>query len=327
LAAQQPGSPKPAAVQGIAEINGVVITRAEFESKNSTRLFQARNTYFEAEKKALNEYIDERLLEEQARKEGISVPELYDRHVKSALPPDPSDEALRIYFEGLDTKESFESMRDKIREHLRQRRLEKVKAAYIESLRKDAKILAHLKAPRMEVPLQDYPVRGERQAPVLIVEYADYECPYCQQIEPVLQRVRNTYVGKVAFVYKDIPLPNHPNAQKASEAKLCAGMQGKYWEFHDLLVDSKQLQLPALKDFARSLKLNGEEFSRCLDSGAQAGIIRAAITEAQNLGVQGTPSFFINGRFFSGALTYEALSAVVEEELQSSSATERVARR
>lgn len=312
---------------GVAEVNGSVVTRSEFEAQNSTRLFQARNAYFEAERKALSEFIDERLLQEQARKENVTVAELFDKHVKKTLPPDPSDDALRVYFEGLDTKESFDEMRGKILEHVRQRRLEKLKAAYVESLRKDARISVMLPPPRMEVPIENLPVRGDRRAPVMIVEYADYECPYCQQIDPTLSQIRSAYEGKVAFVYKDVPLPIHASAQKAAEAKLCAGVQGKYWEFHDYLVDTKQLQLASLKEGARKLKLNATEFDTCLDSGAQAAAVRASTAEAQNLGVQGTPSFLINGRFYSGVLTFETLRKVIEEELESASAKDKVAKR
>jgi protein-disulfide isomerase len=107
----------------------------------------------------------------------------------------------------------------------------------------------------------------------------------------------------------------HSKAQKAAEAAHCAGVQGKYWEYHDLILVSKKLDLPSLRDQARELKLNGAEFDRCLDSGQKAGIVSAHVAEAQALGLQGTPSLFINGRFFSGLLSYEQMRSAVEEEL------------
>ncbi|MCC7157646.1 MAG: thioredoxin domain-containing protein [Bryobacterales bacterium] len=311
----------------VAEVNGVAVTREEFELKNSTRLFQARNSFYEAEKKALDEYINDRLVQEQARKEGLTVAALFEKHVTKALPPDPADDALKVYYEGLDSKEPFDVMKAKIRDHIRQKRLERVKTAYIESLRQGAAIAVKLDPPRMIVPTDGFPVRGSRDAPVMIVEYADYECPFCQQIEPALEQVLQTFADKVAFVYKDVPLPMHANAQKAAEAKLCAGAQGKYWEFHDLLVGSKELQLPSLKERARKLNLDTAKFDQCLDSGAQAPPVQASITEAQNVGVQGTPSFLINGRFYSGVLTFDALRQVIDEELGAPSQKDKVARR
>ena len=158
------------------------------------------------------------------------------------------------------------------------------------------------------------PVRGG-SAPVTLVEFADYECPYCQQMQPALNQLSIDFKDKMAFAYKDYPLSMHANAQKAAEAAHCAGAQGKYWEFHDLLLSTKQLEVPALKQQARSLKLDGAAFDKCLDSGEQAARVGASAKEATTLGIQGTPTFFVNGRYISGNLSYERLKAIIMEEL------------
>jgi protein-disulfide isomerase len=133
--------------------------------------------------------------------------------------------------------------------------------------------------------------------------------------------LKTEFGSKLALVYKDVPLPMHARAQKASEAARCAGLQGKYWEFHDRLYLTQQLEGSDLKAHARALHLNAAEFDRCLDSGAQADLVKADLTEAQALGLPGTPAFFCNGRFLSptAPLTYETLRQLVEEELQASS--------
>jgi protein-disulfide isomerase len=300
----------------VVQIDGVQLSFADLEREGPSPLFQARNAFYEAQRKALDELIDKYLLERQAQKERVGVAELLDRHVNARLPADPSDEALRVYFDGLDVNEPFEAVRDKIVEHLRQRRAAKARAAYIASLRAQAKVSIELTAPRTDVSLAGLPLLGPARAPVTIVEYADYECPYCQQIQPALDRILAEYKDKVVFAYKDLPVPSHPAAQKASEAAHCAAAQGKYWEFHKSLVPGKDLDVPNLKKRARDLKLNAEAFDKCLDSGEKAPILSANIREAQALGLQGTPSFFINGRFFSGALPYEQLRDIVEEELK-----------
>jgi protein-disulfide isomerase len=159
-------------------------------------------------------------------------------------------------------------------------------------------------------------LRGLPDAPVTIVEYADFECPYCQQIEPTLDRLRAEYGAKVAFAYKDMPLPMHSDAPKAAEAAHCAGAQGKYWEYHDLLFSSKQLELAQLKEHARTLQLDTQRFDKCLDSGEQAKVVAAQLDEGrQDLQIEGTPSYFINGRFFAGGLNYERFRTVIDEEL------------
>jgi protein-disulfide isomerase len=299
----------------VAEVDGSKFTLADVERKRSSDVFQARNTLYEAQRKAVQEFIDEHLLEKQASKEKVTVAELLTKHVDSKIAADPPDEALRVYYEGLDTTESFEAVRGKILEHLRQRRIAKAKAAYLQSLRAEADIKMQLAPPRAEVSLKDTPVRGPADAPVVVVEFADYECPYCQQIQPALDRLEADYKGKIAFAFKDVPLPMHAQAQKAAEAAHCAGAQGKYWELHDLILTSKKLDVPSLKDHARQLQLDGAEFDQCLESGKKAGIVSAHVSEAQALGLQGTPSLFINGRFFSGLLSYEQLRGAVEEEL------------
>ena len=304
----------------VAEIDGTRITLAQFESKRPSALFQARNGFVDAEKRAVEEYIDDLLLERQAQKENITVAQLLERHVNGAIAKDPDDNVLRVYYEGIDTNEPFEAVRDKIIDHLRQRRIAKAKAAYIQALRGQAKITLHVAAPRIDISLKNTSVRGPAGAPLVLVEYADYECPYCQQVQPTLDRLEAAFKGKIAFAYKDLPLPMHPHAQKAAEASQCAGLQGKYWEYHDLLLKTKSLDVPQLKAGARQLELEPAAFDKCLDNGERAEAIKAVQDEAQKLGLQGTPSFFLNGRFFSGNLSYEQMRQMLEDELKRSSA-------
>jgi protein-disulfide isomerase len=311
----------------VAEIDGTQITLAQFESKRPSVLFQARNGFFEAQKKAVEEYIDDLLLERQAQKENVTVAQLLERHVNGAIAKDPDDAVLRVYYEGVDTNEPFEAVRDKIVDHLRQRRLAKAKTAYIQALRSQSKITVDVAPPRIEVSLKDTPVRGPAGAPLMLVEYADYECPYCQQVQPTIDQLELAFKGKVAFAYKDLPLPMHPHAQKAAEASRCAGLQGKYWEYHDLLSKTKRLDVSQLKAGARQLGLETGAFDKCLDSGERAAAIKSSQDEAQKLGLQGTPSFFLNGRFFSGNLSYDQMRQMMEEELKRSSAQAQTARK
>jgi len=305
----------------IVEINGTKITLSDFEQKNPTALFQARTAFYEAEQKVVADYVDQYLLEDQAKKEHLTVAELLDKHVNQAIAKDPSEEALHVYFEGVDTKEPYEAVRGKIIEALRQRRMTKLKADYLQNLRGQAKISFRVAAPRVEAALKSTPVRGPADARVVLVEYADYECPYCQQVQPTLDKLEAEFKGKLAFAYKDMPLPMHPNAPKAAEATRCAEAQGKYWEYHDRLEQTKQLEVPALKEAARFLQLNTETFDKCLDSGEQAARVQSYATEAQTLGVTGTPSFLLNGRFYSGMLSYENFRQIIEEELNGASAS------
>jgi len=301
----------------LVEVDGVKITLTDFETKRPAALFQARNNFYEAERKALDEFVSDYLLIRQAQKEGITVPELLERHTNGTKFTPPSEETLRVYYEGVDTTEPYEAVRDKIIEAIRTRRLAKARSAYLQSLRSEAKISFLLSPPRAPLTLKDTPVRGTANAPVTIVEFADYECPYCQQIQPVVDKLLADYSGKVAFAFKDFPLPNHAHAQKAAEAAHCAEAQGKYWELHDVMFSTHQLETSQIKEAAKGLRLDSDAFGKCLESGAKSEVVKSHFEESQALGLPGTPAFFVNGRLINpnGTVSYDTLKNLVEEEL------------
>jgi len=319
--AESPKSPSAGGGSAVVvEIDGVPVTADEFERKQPA-LFQARNTLYETQRKAVDQFVDEYLLERQAKKENVSVTELLKRHVENVIAPEPSDEVVKVYFEGVDSNDPYEVAKPKIREYIKQRRLAKARAAYMQSLRSEAKVSVRLEAPRVQLSLKDTPLRGEKSAQVTVVEFADYECPYCQIIHPHVAKLKADFGEKLAFAFKDLPLPNHANAQKAAEASHCAGAQGKYWEYHDQLFEKKALDVAGLKQTARDLQLNGEAFDKCLDTGAEAAKVKASFEQAQALMLPGTPAFFVNGRYLSGAVSYDVLKSAVQEELGKSSAS------
>ena len=299
----------------VAEVNGDKLTVADLEQKEATELLQSRYKYYQAERKALDNLIDQHLLEMQASKENLTVDQLLQREVTSKLKADPTEEQLRIYYEGVETDQPFEAMREQILQHIREARQTKARAAYLKGLRSHAQISIALTSPTAPVELTRSPVRGNRDAPVVLVEFADYQCPYCQKIHPDLEKLQKEYGNRLALVYKDYPLPMHPYAQKAAEAARCAGVQGKFWEFHDMLFAGKKLQPADLKEQARTLNLDEQQFDKCIVEGLEAADVEKDAEEARSLGITGTPSFFINGHFFSGVLSYAALHDMVEQQL------------
>jgi protein-disulfide isomerase len=299
----------------VAEVNGDKLTVADLEQKEATELLQSRYKYYQAERKALDNLIDQHLLEMQARRENLTVDQLVQREVTSKHQADPTEDQLRIYYEGVETEQPFEAMREQILQHIREARRSKARAAYLKTLRSQAQISITLASPTAPVELTHSPVRGNRDAPVVLVEFADYQCPYCQKIHSDLEKLQKEYGNRLAFVYKDYPLPMHPYAEKAAEAARCAGTQGKFWEFHDLLFTVKKLQPADLREQARTLNLDQERFDKCVVEGLEAADVEKDADEARSLGITGTPSFFINGHFFSGVLSYAALHDMVEQQL------------
>ena len=299
----------------LATVNGKAITTQDLEQKEVNRLLQAQYQYYQVERKALDDLIVQRLLEDEAQKQGISSDELLAREVDSKV-KDPNEDQLQVYYEGLDAKEPYDQVRGKILDHIRDLRRSKLRSAYVETLRLKANIMVQLAPPMADVGTENAGViQGPAEAPVQVVEFADYQCPYCQRVNPDLNKLIDEYAGRVSVVYRDFPLPMHPHAEKAAEAARCAGQQGKFWEYHNLLFHDKKLDTPDLKQQATTLHLDSDRFDKCLDSAEEAANVKKDQDEGMKLGLSGTPSFFINGHFISGAVDYGTLHQMVEQQL------------
>ncbi|HYW40752.1 MAG TPA: thioredoxin domain-containing protein [Terriglobales bacterium] len=298
----------------VAEIGDRKITEGELEHSQAGKLLQARYKFYLAQRDALEQLIEDQLLEMQAKKEGVTVDELVKRHIAINVPA-PTEDQLRFYYEGVQTDESYESARPHILDTIHQLRTKKAREAYITQLRGDYGVVVELAQPSAQVDVADAPRLGPASAPVQIVEFADYECPYCQQVNADLKKILEQFGNQVSVVYKDFPLPMHALAQRAAEGARCAGAQGKFWEFHDFLFETKKIQTSFMKEEARALKLDGTRFDKCLDSGEEAAVVKKDAQEGLRLGLQGTPSFFVNGHFMSGAIGYGKLRGLVLEEV------------
>ena len=159
--------------------------------------------------------------------------------------------------------------------------------------------------------------KGPAAAPVTIFEWSDYECPFCQRAQDVLQRLRGEFPDTVRFVFKDFPLRSHPNALPAALAARCAGAQGRYWEYHDLLfVGQPDLARDHLLGYARRLGLDASAFTECLDSGRYRDAVLAEQREGREAGVRATPTFFINQRKIEGALPLEEFRDAIKQALR-----------
>jgi protein-disulfide isomerase len=299
----------------VANIGGVKITMSDLEQEESAKLLAARYQYYQVETKALNDLIDTKLLEQRAASEHLTVAQLLDREVNSKV-KDPTEDQMRVYYEGVETDQPYEAVRGKILEKIRQVRTEKAKAAYLQTLRTESTVYIVLAPPHATLVAADPQMtQGPKNAQVTLVEFADYECPYCQKVAPDVKRLTADFGGKVSFAFKDFPLPMHTRAEKAAEAARCASKQNKFWEFHDELFRSKELDVDQLKAQARALKLDSEQFDKCLDSGEEAADVGRDKEEGNHLGINGTPSFFVNGHFMSGALDYVTLRQAIEQQL------------
>ena len=213
---------------------------------------------------------------------------------------------------------TLDQLRGQITGFLESQRKLQARAQLVEELKaKSTGVKVMLDPPRYTVATTATdPVRGVASAPVTIIEFSDYQCPFCARVNPTLEQVRKTYGDKVKIIFKDFPLPNHAQAPKAAEAAHCAGDQGKYWEMHDqLFANQRALNVPDLKQYAVTLGLDAAAFNQCLDSGKNGRLVAAGSAQGEQMGVNSTPTLYINGRPLIGAQPFEAFKQVIDDEL------------
>lgn len=175
-------------------------------------------------------------------------------------------------------------------------------------------------APLAEVPpvtADDY-VKGNQNAKVTLIEYSDFQCPYCARHYDTINQIIKNYGDKVRVIFRHFPLSFHPEAEKAAEASECAGEQGKFWQMHDAIFEANlagEMSVAKWKETAKKLGLNTKQFNNCLDSGKYAEKIRQQMISGSAAGVEGTPATFVNGELVSGAIPYEQFKQIIDSYL------------
>jgi protein-disulfide isomerase len=307
-----------AASEVLAVVGGEEITRSEVETNAGGQLTQLRQQIFDLTEQSLNQTIDGKLLDLEAESRGLERDSLITSVVETDLPTPSEAQIDSVYQEAA---ARINAPRDSVAPQIEAFLLNQTRRARYDSLlsalRGEYKVVSYLDPPRFEVAAVG-PAKGPESAPITIVEFSDFECPFCLRINPTLEQVMEEYEGQVRLVFRQFPLNNiHPNAQKAAEASLCADAQGKFWEMHDaMFANPRQLAVADLKTRAAEIGLDEQAFASCLDSGEFADQVMADLNAGRELGVSGTPALYINGRFLSGAQPFEVISRVIEDELQ-----------
>ena len=303
--------------QPVATVDGQNIYDEELASSVEGQLQPLRSQEYEIKRKALDSLIEQKMLESAAKKKGLTTDKLLEQEVNSKV-GEPSDAEIQGYYLGLGRVVSrpLPEVKTQLREALKQAKIQQAREDYLKALRANSNIVVLLSAPRVEVARDPARVRGNPKAPVVIVEFSDYECPYCHQAEPTVNQVLAKYGDKVSLSYRDFPLTSiHPRAMIAAEASRCALEQGKFWEYHDQLFTASKLEKDDLIGYARNLKLDDKQFTACLTSEKYKADIEKDAQEGRKAGVTGTPGFFINGLAISGAKPQDEFTRVIDDEL------------
>jgi len=300
-----------------ATVAGEPIPLAAVDELVRAQLMEIRAREHQLRSQALDALVAQSLLEKEAKARGVSEDALEKTEILDKATVTEAE--ARAYYEAnkarIGSMSEDEAMKQ-IRAGLAQQRQGERRAAFARELRAKYDVKVMLEPYRIPVELGDAPVRGNAAAPVTILEFSDFQCPYCVRSRPTVARIRETYGDKVRWAFRHFPLSFHDKAEKAGEAAACAGDQGKFWEMHDRLWASTQkLGVPDLKEHAVALGLDPAAFDQCLDSGRHAGLVERDEEAGQGYGVSGTPAFFVNGRPLVGAQPFEAFEQIIDDEL------------
>ena len=324
-AAKEPAAkeePKEGKDAAVAKVGSDTITAGQLDTHAAAQLRQLEEEFrtqrFELRKQALDSMIMERLVKAEAAKKSVKEEAYLKSEIDEKLKPPTDAEVKKLFDQSADRLPpgaTIDIVKPQIIEFLQQQQKQDRAKALYEQLKKANGVQVLLSEPRKKVEAKG-PSRGPAGAKVTIVEFSDFECPFCSRAHDTVEQVMKDFDGKVKLVFRQFPLSFHPHAAKAAEAALCAADQGKFWELHDVLFkNQKALGVEKLKDHAATAGLDVPKFTKCLDSGEKAKLVKEDQEAGSKVGVSGTPAFFINGIALSGAVPAEEFKQVIDQEL------------
>ncbi len=307
----------------LATIGSTPITMTDIRAEAGDKLdaldIQYRRAQHALIQTALDSILRRRVLGAEAQKQGKTIDQLVAAEVGGNL--DPSEAEIGAWYvnnhDRVGTR-TLDQIRPQIAQYLHQQKQKEGLQKLQDRLYREKQVAVKLEPFRVEIEDDGAPRLLSQAAPVTLVEFSDFQCPYCGAMFPTLKRVEQTFGKQVQVVYRQFPLSSiHPYAFKAAEASLCANEQGKFWAMHDLMFqEQSKLTVTDLKDKAVRLGLDQKKFDRCLDTGRYVEQVEKDQTEGSRLGVNGTPALFINGMpVDGGAVPYEQLAQAINDEL------------
>lgn len=311
--------PADVADPAVAKFGDEVITASELEALAGSSLVSLRQQIYDTQVSKLEAEIYKRLVLQAATAEGLTEGEYLRKRIDEMVSEPDEGEIVKLMSQyRSQLAEDDLQARAQIVQALTQREKQQRSQDLRQVLFAEAGVEILLQPPRVEFTIADgTPFRGPADAPVVLIEYTDFQCPFCTRVQPTLNELMKRYDGQIRHVFKNLPLPMHAEAQLAGAASLCARDQGKFWEYHDwLFANQRTLSRDSMVAQAAEFGMDAEVFTSCIDRGTYLGVVRADMAEANGFGITGTPGFLINGRVLTGALPIEEFEAIIDSELQ-----------
>jgi protein-disulfide isomerase len=304
----------------LAVVNDKQITMGDIEASLRPLIFNVQEQVYALRKQDLELKVNDTLLAQEAQKKGVTTRALLDAEVSGKAPRVTDAQAEEFYNKNKDRiSGEFAQLKPQIIQYMQEQKEDEATAAYAAQLRRASTVQINLTAPEspsFTIATDDQPVKGTAKALVTIVEFTDFECPSCALQHPILHRIVNEFGDRVRLVVRDFPLSQHANARKAAEAAEAAREQGKYWEYAAVLFRNQSaLGVDKLRQYAGELGLDRARFDASLDSGKFAEKVQRDVMDGHKLGINGTPTIYINGKRVSDN-SYESVKSAIEATLK-----------
>ncbi|MBS1960024.1 MAG: thioredoxin domain-containing protein [Bdellovibrionales bacterium] len=312
-------APKPGIV---AKINGEEITEDQLIGDAQLELMQIKKQEYDLKIGQLNKMVQDKVLGAEAKKEGIATTDEFiaKKITKGDIKISDSEYKKFVKEKNIPESNINDQVKERIYSYMKEQKRDDMVQAYVAKLTKNSPIEVYFKKPKsnIQVDIGQAPIEGGESAKVTIVEFSDFQCPFCGRAAKTVQEVHKKYGNKVRIAFKHFPLPMHKDAGPASEASMCVFDQGKdkFWKFHDIaFANQDKLDSENLAKHAKAAGADEKKFKECFDGHKYADFVKKDQAYGEKLGVRSTPTFFINGQLLSGALPIEAFSEVIDDEL------------
>jgi protein-disulfide isomerase len=312
-------APKPGIV---AKIGNDEITEDQLIGDAQLELMQLKKQEYDLKMSQLNKLVQERVLGAEAKKEGLASAEEYinKKILKGEIKINDAEFKKFVKEKNIPESNINDQVKERIFSYMKEQKRDELVTAHVAKLTKGNPVEVYFKKPKsnIQVDVGDSPFEGGENAKVTIVEFSDFQCPFCSRGAKSVSDVKKKYGNKVKIVFKNFPLPMHKDAEPASQAAMCVNEQSKdkFWKFHDLLfANQDKLDSESLAKHAKAVGADEKKFKECFDAKKYADYVRKDMAYGEKLGVRSTPTFFVNGQLLSGALPIEAFSEVIDDEL------------
>jgi protein-disulfide isomerase len=306
----------------VAEVSGKAVTLPELETWIKEDMFRHEMTnksaseLYELRADALDRMVSEQLIAAEGKRLGMKPEDLMRTEQQKEVVI--TDAEVAEFFEKNKARvggQTLEQLSPRIKSHLEDKKRQESWKAYVDALREKANVVVKLEQPRVQVGAQG-PAKGPEGAEVTIVEFSDFQCPFCRKAEPTVNEVLARYGDKVRLVFRHFPLEMHSRARPAAEAAACADQQGKFWEYKEKLFAGGPLEDADLLRYGTELGLDSQVFELCVTDRKTKDVVDADFAAGKAAGVSGTPAFFVNGVMLSGARPVDAFVNVIDRELE-----------